>query len=178
MRYVALLRGINVGGNTKVEMARLRAMFEKLGYTNVVTYINSGNVLFDDNRAKNDVPYIIEQAIQDEFALNVPVLVRNADEMHALASLVPAEWLNDTVQRTDVLFLWDAIDNEEILAKIKINPDIERVMYTPGALIWNIDRQYVTRGGGLKLIKSDVYKQMTIRNINTVRKLQQLMERG
>lgn len=177
MRYVALLRGINVGGNTKVEMARLRAVFEKLGYTNVVTYINSGNVLFDDNQGKNDVPHIIEQAIQDEFALNVPVLVRTADEMHTLASLVPAEWLNDTVQRTDVLFLWDVIDNKEILTKIKINPDIERVMYTPGALIWNIERQYVTRGGGLKLIKSDAYKQMTIRNINTVRKLQQLVER-
>jgi len=176
MRYVALLRGINVGGNAKIEMSRLRQVFETLGSTNVITYINSGNVLFDDNRGRNDLPHIIEQAIQEEFALNVPVLVRTADEIQALAALIPADWSNDTVQRTDVLFLWDTIDNDEILAKVKINQDIERLIYTPGALIWNIGREHVRRGAAIKLIKTDVYKQMTIRNSTTVRKLANLLK--
>lgn len=54
-KYVALLRGINVGGNNKVEMSKLKALFEKMGYTNVVTYINSGNVIFEAHSESTDI---------------------------------------------------------------------------------------------------------------------------
>ena len=49
MKYIALLRGINVGGKNKVEMPRLKTLFESLGYTDVHTYINSGNIIFTAN---------------------------------------------------------------------------------------------------------------------------------
>ncbi|NLL75142.1 MAG: DUF1697 domain-containing protein, partial [Erysipelothrix sp.] len=52
MKYVALLRGINVGGKNKVDMKELKALFIDLGYTEVQTYINSGNVIFDTNQDK------------------------------------------------------------------------------------------------------------------------------
>ena len=58
MKYVALLRGINVGGNNRVPMAELKLCFEKMGFNNVVTYINSGNVIFESNQT--DLVRIVE----------------------------------------------------------------------------------------------------------------------
>jgi len=175
MKYVALLRGINVGGNAKVDMSRLKNVFEALGCVNVKTYINSGNVLFTDNHSIVDLIKSIETAIQDEFGFTVPVILRTADNIKAVCSYVPKTWTNDIAQRTDVMFLWDEIDNEDIMQMIIINPKLENVIYSSGALIWNIARENVTRGAGIKLIKSDVYKHMTVRNINTVRKLNELL---
>ena len=72
MVYVALLRGINVGGNSKVEMPRLKSTFERLGFTKVVTYINSGNVIFyDDARTSAQIVVDIEKGIQEYFGFAI-----------------------------------------------------------------------------------------------------------
>ena len=67
MTYVALLRGINVGGNNKVEMARLKKVFESLGFINVRTYINSGNVIFDTDTT--DIVHAVNSTL---FKFRVP----------------------------------------------------------------------------------------------------------
>lgn len=175
MRYVALLRGVNVGGKAKVEMARLKTVFAQLGMKNVSTYINSGNVVFGTDLDQHGLSSLIEEAIENEFGMYVPVVVRNADQINQILLAVSENWINDSEQRTDVMFLWNDIDNEHILQAIHINPEIESVLYVPGALVWNIAREHVLQGGGIKLIKTDVYKKMTIRNINTVRKLKTLL---
>jgi uncharacterized protein (DUF1697 family) len=175
-KYVALLRGINVGGKARVEMPRLKNVFEKNGMTDVLTYINSGNIIFSDKRSHIELKPIIEAAIADEFGFDVYVVLRERANIALLDSKIPSSWTNDTKLKTDVMFLWDEIDDKSILKKIVINPKIENVLYLPGALIWNIGRENVTRGGGVKLIKTDLYKQMTVRNINTVRKLNELMK--
>ena len=175
MKYVALLRGINVGGNSKIEMARLRTLFTDLGYTDVSTYINSGNVIFDASDNPQQITNKIEQGIKEVFGLSVPTIVRSKESIEALCQEIPGGWTNDNNQRTDVLFLWQEIDNPSILEYVKHKPDIERVLYLPGALVWNIDRKNVTRGSMIKIIGTDVYKKMTARNINTVRKLHTLV---
>jgi uncharacterized protein (DUF1697 family) len=177
MVYVALLRGINVGGKSKVEMAKLKSTFEALGCTDVSTYINSGNVIFRDDRSTNELVALIEKTILQDFDLPVPVVLRDSANIQKLCRAIPQQWTNDTEQRTDVMFLWNEIDNKDILKKIVIKPEIENVRYVAGALVWNIGRQNVTKGGGVKLIKTDLYKHLTIRNINTVRKLHELMEK-
>lgn len=175
MVYVTLLRGINVGGNTRIEMPKLKELFESSGCKNVSTYINSGNVIFEDSRPREELEEIIETGIEKNFGLKVPVVIRSADNIKKLCTEIPADWTNDKEQKTDVLFLWGEIDDEDILSKVKINPDIENVLYIDGALVWNIGRENVTRGGGIMLIKSEYYKHMTARNINTVRKLNSLI---
>lgn len=175
MVYVALLRGINVGGNTRVEMPRLKAAFETLGFESVSTYINSGNVIFQDERSSEDLVNLIEPAIKKEFGFEVRVVVRDLDNIKKLCQEIPLEWTNDNLLKTDVMFLWEEIDDGHIMDKVVIKPEIENAVYVDGALVWNISRQNVTRGGGVKLIKTDLYKHMTVRNINTVRKLQDLM---
>ena len=176
MQYVALLRGINVGGKTKVEMSRLKLLFETLNCRRVRTYINSGNVLFEDDRTATDLTPIIEVALAKTFGLPIPVVLRDFAAIRDICRDVPASWANDTAQKTDVLFLWDEINDKSIFTKVKINPAIERVRYVGGALVWNIGRENVTRGGGIKLIGTDVYRHLTARNINTVRKLYELMQ--
>jgi uncharacterized protein (DUF1697 family) len=176
MMYVALLRGINVGGNAKVEMPRLKRVFEALGSQTVSTYINSGNVIFSDERSSADLQPAIERAIYDEFKLHVPVVLRSKTQIDAICQEVPPQWTNDTEQKTDVMFLWPEVDDPSVMQKVVINPAIENVRYIDGALVWNIARANVTKGNGIKLIKTDLYKYMTIRNINTVRKLNILMQ--
>jgi uncharacterized protein (DUF1697 family) len=175
MKYAAFLRGINVGGKTKIEMPRLKAIFEDLGCKDVLTYINSGNVIFSDNRPAMELKSLVEQAIADEFKLEVPVVIRDQANVAYLVDKIPAGWTNDKQQKTDVMFLWEDIDDKGILERVIINPKIERILYLSGALVWNIGRENVAKGGGVKLIKTDLYRQMTVRNINTVRKLHQLL---
>ncbi|MEK7594583.1 MAG: DUF1697 domain-containing protein [Patescibacteria group bacterium] len=176
MVYVALLRGINVGGNSKVEMSRLRAMFIELGCQDVLTYINSGNVIFRDHRSAQELVSLIESEIAKEFGFNVRIVIRDFDNISKLNSEIPLDWTNDTVRRTDVMFLWDKFDNADAVNMVAIKPEIETIRYIEGALVWNIGRENVRRGAAAKLIGSDIYKHMTIRNINTVRKLYELMK--
>lgn len=175
MRYVALLRGINVGGNNKVDMKQLKGCFEKAGMLNASSYINSGNVIFESAEPGKSLKSKIEKAVEKEFGFNVPTLVVSQKRIDAVCKAVPSDWTNDSEQKTDVLFLWPEIDSGDVTQKVAINPDIERVLYIPGALVWNIGRKNITKGNGIKLIKSDIYPKMTARNINTVRKIYGLM---
>lgn len=177
MKYVALLRGINVGGKTKVEMPRLRELFADMGCDNVTTYINSGNVLFEDERPTNVLLPLIEKNLHQTFGFSVDTILRTDNNLEKVIKKVPSNWTNDKEQKTDVMFLWDEINNSDIIKKVKINPEIENTLYIDGALVWNIGRENVTRGGGIKLIKTDLYKKMTVRNINTVRKLYGLLKK-
>ncbi|TDD64451.1 DUF1697 domain-containing protein [Jiangella aurantiaca] len=91
-RQVALLRGINVGGKKKVAMAELRALVERLGHTDVATYINSGNVVFTSgipDAGRDDLEAAIERAIQAELGLEVAVLVRTPGELAAAVEANP-----------------------------------------------------------------------------------------
>lgn len=175
MNYVALLRGINVGGNSRVEMPRLKSVFESLGSRHVVTYINSGNVLFADDRDRGSLEPIIAEAIEKEFGFNVPVLLRTQNTIESLCKKIPSEWTNDSEQRTDVMFLWDAYDRPTIVQEVLHDPAFEHLQYIDGALVWNVQRSRVKAGAIIKLLKTDLYKNMTIRNINTVRKLNELL---
>ncbi len=176
MIYVALLRGINVGGKAKVEMSRLKRVFEGVGCKNVITYINSGNVIFSHD---DDVPELVQQleeAIEKEFSLKLRLVLRDKNNIGLLCSKIALSWTNDLKQKTDVLFLWNEIDNSHILNKIVYNPEIENIRYIEGAIVWNIQRKDYRKGSSAKLIKNELYKSMTIRNINSVRKIRLLMD--
>ena len=111
--YVALLRGVNVGGRGKVDMRELKKQVEALGCTDVSTYINSGNVIFRDRRAASTLTRELEQA------LGRRVAVRSLAQIQALCKRVPDDWANDKEQKTDIGFALD----------------------TSGDLLWNARRK-------------------------------------
>lgn len=178
MNYLALLRGINVGGKNKVEMARLKEMFESIGATEVRTYINSGNVIFEHDRKPARLRTAIEKAIEAEFGFEVRIVLRNRDEVTSLAKAIPASWKEDPTMRCYVMFLWEDIDDPLVLDEVTIKDGLDDVKYLPGAIVWRVDRDVLTRSGMMRLASHDLYKQMTIRNVNTVRKLAEMMGGG
>lgn len=177
MRYIALLRGINVGGKNKVDMKSLKQVFEGAGMDSVKTYINSGNIIFTNNSCpKKELAAILEDAIYTNFELQIKVLLFDYEEYHKIAQSVPAEWINDKQMKSDVLFLWDDINEESVLDQLIIKPGIDLVKYVPGAILWSVYKDKVTKSGMMKIAGSDLYRHMTIRNVNTVRKIYALMQ--
>ncbi len=175
--YIALLRGINVGGNNKVEMKKLKATSESLGFTDVSTYINSGNVIFTseitDIKALQEQ---IEKAIEKDFGFYIKVVVKTFKNIEKVATKIPNDWQNDKEQKTDVIFLWEQFDSPKTLDLLNAKPDVDSLIYVDGAIIWHIDRENYSKSAMNKFIGTEVYKNMTARNVNTVRNLLKLME--
>ena len=176
MTYVALLRGINVGGHKKVEMSKLKQAFEDAGYENVSTYINSGNVIFESKKKVDTLS--IEKMLEKVFGFEIFVVVRDVGNIQKLCKAIPVDWTNDDDQKTDICFLWDEYDNESSIGHLKLTAGVDRVKYIDGALVWNIHRKDYTKSGMHTFIGTPLYKHMTARNVNTVRKLGALMTVG
>lgn len=177
MQFVALLRGINVGGNNKVEMSRLKTLFENLGYQEVRTYINSGNIIFKSKlKDHKELASKIEEAIKSEFGFPVTVVTRDSKQIKAIVKAIPESWQNNAQMKCDVIFLWEEIDSKQILKDLNLKSSIDKdVKYIPGTIIWRLDKKDVNKSALLKLVGTPIYKKMTIRNCNTVRKLLSLM---
>jgi uncharacterized protein (DUF1697 family) len=176
MIYIALFRGINVGGNNKVEMKKLKSLLERTGFENVVTYINSGNVIFKKSGggSEAELARIIEQAVKDEFQLDLKIVVINSNHLDAICREIPADWVKNDEMRTDVLFLWEKYDYPGVLDIIKYK-EVDNVKYVPGALVWNVREKDYTKSNMVKLVGTDLYRHITIRNVNTVRKLHEMV---
>lgn len=180
MKYVALLRGINVGGNSRVEMSKLKGAFEGYGFYGVRTYINSGNIVFSADHAPTavDVVRVLEKA----FGFVIPTLVLSAEKIQAIADAIPSDWSNDAPQpdgsgqRSDVVYLFDELNSPDVIEKLGIHSDIETAIYVDGALLHNVSRLNQGRSALVKMIGTPNYKLVTIRNVNTTRRLAELVK--
>lgn len=169
--YVALLRGINVGTERRVDMRKLKAVFESLGYGNVSTYINSGNVIFYSDEKAAAIRPNIESAFKKAFKFSVPMLIKSAREISAIADAIPRKWQNDDVQRTDVAYLFEEVDSENTIGEMPVKREFMDVRYVKGAILWNLLRTNLYRSQLNKLIGHRLYQFMTMRNVNTARYL-------
>jgi uncharacterized protein (DUF1697 family) len=171
MNYVAFLRGINVGKKNWISMELLKGKFEENGYANVQTYINSGNVIFESNESKKVIKEKIEHMLYEYFSEKVPTLILKKTELNKINEVIPQTWMNDKLHRTDVALLFPEIDKEEIVNELPFIMKYVKVIYTKGALIWNIKREDVIKSRIVKIIGHPIYPFITIRNINTFRYL-------
>jgi len=171
MKYVALLRGINVGKNNRIDMKSLKSLFETYGYGNVSTYINSGNVIFESNKPPELLVTEIESGLLEKSGANISVLVKTADELAQIAAQIPLNWKNDTEQRSDVAYLFSEADTEESINELPIRREFLDIRYTVGALLWNVKRENYNKSQLNKIIGHRLYRYMTIRNVNTARYL-------
>ena len=177
--FVALLRGVNVGGNNMISMRSLKESFETMGFANVSTYINSGNIIFQSKESDpRKLERKIEKMLSSEYQLDSKVVIRSLSEMEKLVQALPGKWNDDSDFRYNVIFLRHSIDSEKILDELPANSDIEEVLYRPGALLWSLQASEATRSKFAKLASRKIYKDMTIRNLNTTRKLNDLMKKA
>ncbi len=86
--FISILRGINVGGQKKIQMTDLKSLYEELGFKHVKTYIQSGNVIFENDDEK-ELLQRIEQKISDKYGFHVPVIIRTKNEMETVLNNNP-----------------------------------------------------------------------------------------
>lgn len=171
MKYIALLRGINVGGNRKVEMKRLRNLFESLGYENVSTYLNSGNVIFESGAEREVLQNDIPKKLKKEFGFEIQALIKKEKEIKNIANVIPKEWQNDSEQKTDVAYLFPEIDSKKTIDELPIKKEFIDMRYVKGAIIWNVKKKEYNKSHLNKIISLKQYQLMTVRNVNTARYL-------
>jgi uncharacterized protein (DUF1697 family) len=104
------------------------------------------------------------------------VLIRSLDEMREVMQSLPASWANHQQMKSDVLFLWEEIDSPSIVQQLPIKPGVGTVIYVPGAILWSVDRANSGKSGMSKISGTNMYQNITIRNVNTVRKIYALMQ--
>ena len=172
-RYVALLRGINVGGNNLIKMLDLRSSFAGMGFSEVQTYIQSGNVIFSSkqkNKAK--LTSLIEKALSDAFSYESRVVVISGSEMERVVTQAPKGFGTDPEQyRYDVLFVREPFTTAEALKDIKPTPGVDTTHAGDHALYF---RRLISQAAQSNLNKLPVrpaYKNITVRNWNTTMKL-------
>jgi uncharacterized protein (DUF1697 family) len=176
-RFVALLRGINVGGKNLVRMPDLAACFAAAGYAGVRTYIQSGNVLFESGQADGlALETEIEGALAATFGLPVKVVVRSRAEFAATVTAVP-DGFGWPDHRCDVIFLKHPTTADDALAALPALADgVDRVWPGPGALYFARLTAQASRTRLTRIIGSPIYQQMTIRNWNTTSRLHALLD--
>ena len=175
MKYVALLRGINVGGNNKVAMPELKACFEKLGFDNVITYINSGNVIFETSGA--DAPRLVltcEEAIEKTFGFKVVCSVLSANEFLDAIEHVPS-WWNVGSGKHNAIYIIPPKTAQMIMAEVGApKPEYEKVYAYNQVIFWSAPLETFSRTQYSKMVGANAYRSVTIRNANTTLKLAEI----
>ena len=178
MKYVLLLRGINVGGKNKVAMSDLKDMISKLGYENVITYINSGNIIFDTNDNKEIVRVKISHMLET-FPFSINKVILTQEEYLDEISNLP-EWWSEELFRRDVLFYSDEVDYSVMKERIKMMPlNDEMVHFGKRAVFWGKcnEKNYLSTSYHKLLMKESFYKSITIRNARTFEKIIELLSK-
>jgi uncharacterized protein (DUF1697 family) len=173
VRYVALLRGINVGGNHMVPMAALKSCFEAQRLRDVATYIQSGNVVFTAAPDQADaLTPRIERALQKTFAFPIPVVIRSADDMRRIVGAAPNEFgSRPETYRYDVIFLKAPLTTDEAMPSVSLKAEVDQVWAGQDVLYFSRLVARAPESQLTRLLGKPVYRSMTIRNWNTTTKL-------
>jgi len=179
--YVVLLRGINVGGKNKLPMAELRRFLEALGYSDVSTFIASGNVLLASDKGPAQIKSEIEAKLPGAFRLDselIAVLVLTADEMRAVVDKRPAGFGDQPAKyHSDAIFLM-GIDAAEAMRAFTPKDGVDTVWPGKGVIYSQRLSAKRTQSRLNRVMGSPAYKSMTIRNWNTTTKLLELIEKA
>ena len=179
-RYVALLRGINVGGKNLIGMPALKACFEEGGFEDVVTYIQSGNVVFSSKEKASGLPDKIERMLVAAFGhYEASIVLRSRSQMRAIVDRAPNGFGTQPAKfRYDVCFLKPHVKATTAIKDIPLKEGVDRIWAGTGVLYSSRLIARATSSRINRIASLPVYKDMTIRNWNTTTKLAQLMEAG
>ena len=176
-KYIVLLRGINVGGKNIIKMADLKAAFERRDFQNVITYINSGNVLFDSPMEETSIKVVCEDLITESFGMNIPVCVISAADLIDALSHAPEWWNIAPDSRHDAFFVIPPMTARQIVDRIgQIKEEYECLAYHGRVIFWSAPIVTFSRTRVSKIVPKDelMYYAITVRNANTTLKLAEL----
>jgi uncharacterized protein (DUF1697 family) len=174
--YVALLRGINVGGKNLISMPSLKACFEANGFDEVMTYIQSGNVVFGSDTRREELARRIEQMLAATFDYVPTVAVRSRRQMRAIVDRAPKAFGSQPAKyRYDVIFLKEPLTAQTAMRNVPTKPGVDTAHAGTGVLYFSRLTSKATQSQLSKIISSPIYPSITIRNWNTTTKLLGMM---
>lgn len=179
IKYIALLRGINVGGKNKVSMKELKKIMEENGFHDVVTYINSGNIIFSSENS--DIEFLkrgIEALISQSLNLELSLMVISAGELIEALNNAPEWWDIDNEAKHNAIFVIPPTTADEVFEEVgEIKPEYEKVSSYGRVIFWTAPLKTFSRTRWSTIVGKSVYSCITIRNANTVKKLAELCRR-
>ena len=176
MQYVALLRGINVGGKSLIKMDKLRAAFEEMGFEDVATYIASGNVLFRAPRQQSAaLAARIESELTKRFGMDLRVVLMTEAQLRAVVEGAPRGFGAKT-ELCDVIFLRKPLTPRKAFGLVQRREGVDQAWEGKGVLYFSRLKAKASSSRLSKIATMPEYKNMTIRNWNTARKLLALMD--
>ena len=180
-QYIALLRGINVGGKNLIRMADLKTSFEDQGLRSVSTYIASGNVLFESSeRSAARLTQQIEHLLSAAFNhYKASVVLRTKAQMRSVVERAPKGFGSQPSRyRSDVLFLMPPARASAVLKSLPTKEGVDQAKAGPGVIYWSRLASRASSSRLSRVASMPIYKSMTIRSWSTTVKLAELMDRG
>lgn len=175
--HAALLRGINVGGRNKIKMADLRQCFLDDGFTNVLTYIQSGNVVFTaEEPSEALLESKLENILARRFAHEVRVLVRSRDSLERTVGAAPTSFgAEPGLYHYDVMFLSNELNASATAAEIPLRPGVDEIHAGSGVVYFRRLSSQLGKSRLSRITQLPLYQEMTIRNWRTTNKILTLL---
>lgn len=182
MKYIALLRGINISGKNKIVMKELKQVLEENNYQNVITYLNSGNVIFETSLInKEKIAKNISEIIKVNFNLDIPVFVITETELEDILNNAPDWWGNDNKEIYDnLIFIMPPTSYEDVYKTIgEPSDEIDKINNYNNSVFWSFDlKNYRKSNWWIKTASTDIKDRITIRTANTMKKILGICKRG
>ena len=180
MKYIALLRGINISGKNKISMSELKLELEKNKYQNVSTYLNSGNVIFETNmKSKGDIIKDLCTIIKNKFNLEIPIFIMTSLELEDILNNYPNWWGTDNKKIYDnLIFIIPPTQYEEVYNTIGTpSKDIEKIKEYNNSIFWSYDlKNYRKSNWWSKTASTNIKDKITIRTANTMKKILEICD--
>lgn len=181
IKYIALLRGINISGKNKISMSELKLELEKNKYQNVSTYLNSGNVIFESNiNNKETIMKDIYKIIKNKFNLEVPIFVMTSLELEDILNNSPKWWGTYNKEIYDnLIFIITSTKYEDVYNTIgEPKEDIEKIKEYNNSIFWSYDlKKYRKSNWWSKTASTNISDKITIRTANTMKKILEICKR-
>ncbi|SDN73260.1 Uncharacterized conserved protein, DUF1697 family [Paenibacillus sp. yr247] len=179
-KYIALLRGINVSGQKIIKMDKLRSIFESMGYQNVITYIQSGNVIFDCE--EDDAAVVRDRIVSElisQLTFDIPVVIRTVEELRKVVELTPHKMINtEENEQRYITFLSQAATDAAIAKLESFQNDVDEFRVKGLTVYLLIRKNYGESKFNNNFLEKKLGVSATTRNWETVNKLIQLAEGG
>ena len=181
MKYIALLRGINISGKNKISMPELKKLLEENNYQNVLTYLNSGNIIFECNiDNKETIMDNIHTLIKTKFILDIPVYITTDKELENILNNSPKWWGSTNKEIYDnLIFIIPPTKYEEVYNTIGSPKEgLEQIEEYNNCIFWSFDlNNYRKSNWWVKTASTDIKDKITIRTANTMRKILEICQK-
>lgn len=177
MKYIVLLRGVNISGKNKVSMSELKSEVESIGYKDVSTYLNSGNLILNTDKDRSVIISEIKSLLSSKFNIDTQVVIVSLSELESILSKSPSWWgTSDKNVYDNIIFLTEGTTTKEVIDVIgEPTENIDKILPLDNAIFWSFDlKNYRKSSWWIKTASTSIKDKITIRTGNTMKKVFEL----